>query len=68
MDSPAMAAGLQSGDILTEIDGVTIYTEESYENHLLSKKPGDMVEITISRQGNNGYTEIECEVEVSALK
>ncbi len=67
MDSPAMAAGIQSGDILTEIDGVTVYTTESYENQLLSIKPGKAVKVLIQRQGSEGYKEIECEVEVSIL-
>ena len=67
MDSPAMAAGLQSGDVLTEIDGVTVYTTESYENQLLSIKPGKVIKVLIQRQGSEGYTEIECEVEVSVL-
>lgn len=67
MDSPAMAAGIQSGDILTEIDGVTVYTTDSYENQLLSIKPGKAVKVLIQRQGSEGYTEIECKVEVSVL-
>lgn len=67
MDSPAMAAGLQSGDVLAEINGVTVYTEESYEGQLLSTTPGELISVLILRQGSEGYTEIECEVEVSVL-
>lgn len=67
MDSPAMAAGLQSGDVLTRMDGESIFTVDSYENKLLALSPGDMVEITIERQGTEGYTEITCMVEVSVL-
>ena len=68
MDSPAMAAGLQSGDVITRIDGENIFNVDGYESRLLSMTPGDMVEITIERQGTEGYTEITCEVEVSVLK
>lgn len=68
MDSPAMAAGLQSGDVITKIDGENIFNVDGYESRLLSMTPGDMVEITIERQGAEGYTEITCEVEVSVLK
>lgn len=68
MDSPAMAAGLQSGDVITKIDGENIFNVDGYESRLLSLSPGDMVEITIERQGAEGYTEISCRVEVSVLK
>ena len=44
MDSPALAAGLQSGDVITEMDGEAVYTVDSYESKL-ALKPGDEVEI-----------------------
>lgn len=68
MDSPAMAAGLQSGDVLTAIDGESVFTVDGYENRLLALSPGDTAEITIERQGTEGYAEITCTVEVSVLK
>ena len=68
MDSPAMAAGLQSGDVLTKMDGDSIFTVDGYENRLLELTPGDTVKITFERQGTDGYTEIDCEVEVSVLQ
>lgn len=68
MDSPAMAAGLQSGDVLTKMDGDSIFTADGYENRLLELAPGDTVKITFERQGTDGYTEIDCEVEVSVLQ
>lgn len=68
MDSPAMAAGLQSGDVLTAVDGESVFTVDGYENKLLALSPGDTAEITIERQGTEGYTEITCTVEVSVLK
>ena len=68
MDSPAMAAGLQSGDVLTKMDGDSIFTVDGYENRLLELTPGDTVKITVERQGTDGYTEIDCEVEVSVLQ
>lgn len=68
MDSPAMAAGLQSGDVLTAVDGESVFTVDGYENKLLALSPGDTAEITIERQGTEGYAEITCTVEVSVLK
>lgn len=67
MDSPAMAAGLQSGDVIVEMDGDVIFTGDGYENKLLSLTPGDTVEVVVKRQGTEGYTEITCMVEVGIL-
>lgn len=68
MNSPAMAAGLQSGDVITEMDGDPILTVDSYENKLLSLTPGESVEIVVERQGTDGYKEITCTVSVSVLQ
>lgn len=68
MDSPAMAAGLQSGDVITKMGGDAIFTVDSYENKLLSLTPGEQVKITVERQGNDGYKSITCTVDVSVLK
>lgn len=68
MDSPALAAGLQSGDVITEMDGEAVYTVDSYESRLLALKPGDEVEIVVQRQGAEKYEEITCTVQVGVLK
>ena len=68
MDSPAMAAGLQSGDVITKVGKEAIFTVDGYENALLSLTPGKSVEVVVQRQGNDGYTEIICTVEVSVLQ
>lgn len=67
MDSPAMAAGLQSGDVLVEMNGESIMSDEMYESALLSLEPGSTVEVVINRQGIDGYYEVTCQVEVSVL-
>lgn len=68
MDSPAMAAGLQSGDVIVEMDGMQVLTEEAYERKILELSPGDVVEVIIKRQGNEGYVNIRCGVEAGSLK
>ena len=68
MDSPAMAAGLQSGDVITEIDGDAVISVDGYQTKVLSLTPGDVVDVTIQRQGKDGYTEIKCPVTVSVLQ
>ena len=68
MDSPALAAGLQSGDVITEMGGEAVYTVDSYESKLLALEPGDEVEIVVQRQGAEKYEEITCTVQVGVLK
>lgn len=68
MDSPAMAAGAQSGDVITSVNGEQIFTVEGYEKTLLALEPGETVEVAVRRQGAEGYTEILCEVEISVLQ
>lgn len=68
MDSPAMAAGLQSGDVIVEMDGNTVYDESVYEQRMAQVKPGDNVRIIIKRQSADGYVSIRCDVEASKLK
>lgn len=68
MDSPAMAAGLQSGDVIVEMDGTAVYDESAYERRLSQVKPGDNVRIIIKRQSADGYVSIRCDVEASKLK
>ena len=68
MDSPALAAGLQSGDVITEMGGEAVYTVDSYESKLLALEPGDEVEIVVQRQGAEKYEEIACTVQVGVLK
>lgn len=68
MDSPAMLAGLQSGDVITEMDGVTIFDEVAYERRMLQIKPGDKVRIIIKRQSADGYVSIRCDVEAARLQ
>lgn len=68
MDSPAMAAGIQSGDVIVEMDGVAVYDEATYERKMSQVKPGDNVRLIIKRQSNNGYVSLRCDVEASKLK
>lgn len=68
MDSPAMAAGLQKGDVITKMDGEAIYSVDSYESKLLDIKPGERVKIVVERQSTGGYKEVTCTVDVSILQ
>ncbi len=51
-NSPAGNAGLQRGDIITGIDGVSLDGNHSYLNTLFNYKPGDQVTLSVWRNGN----------------
>lgn len=68
MDSPAMAAGLQSGDVITNVDGEAIYNVDSFESKLLTLTPGEEVRIVVERQSADGYKEITCTAEIRVLQ
>jgi putative serine protease PepD len=51
---PAAKAGLQQGDVITEIDGQTATTNVQLQELTLTKKPGDTVAIGFVRDGKTG--------------
>ncbi len=53
--SPAAAAGLQVGDVITEIDGTALTSDSSLPQIVNSHKPGDTVTLTVER-GNQTLT------------
>lgn len=50
-DSPADKAGLQPGDIITEIDGVLLDEDNSVVSVIGRKRVGDTIEIKVNRDG-----------------
>jgi serine protease Do len=48
---PADKAGVQEGDVITQIDNIAIDEKRSLVSVLSSKKPGDTVRLTINRDG-----------------
>lgn len=68
MDSPAMNAGLQSGDVIVEMNGTTITDVSGYTEKLLSLSPGESISIAVERQGTDGYTKITCTAVAGVLE
>ncbi len=52
IDSPAMAAGIQSGDVVTRVENTEITTYNELLGILQSSKPGDVLTVTLTRQGH----------------
>lgn len=68
MDSPAMKAGIQSGDIITAINDTVITSFEQYTEILAQYKPEETVSVVIKRQGNSEYREITIPIILGKMK
>ena len=67
-NSPAMYAGLQSGDVIVKINGISVETDVDYSDTISEFIPGTTCEITVKRQSGNSYYDITYEVEIDVLK
>ena len=65
-DSPAMAAGIQSGDVITKIDGTKVASLSAYHTALMDEKSGIEVKVEGMRQGAGGYVDIEFTVMIGS--
>ena len=64
-DSPAMTAGIQSGDILFRADGTEIATMEEYSTLLQKLDEGHRLKLTLYRRSPAGeYVEVEFSVSI----
>lgn len=68
MDSPAMLAGIQSGDVIISLDGEEINSMSAYSQKLLTLIPGESCEVEVKRQSTSGYSVIKCQVEPGVIK
>ena len=48
-DSPAAAAGLETGDVITAVDGDAVDAESDLADHILPHQPGDEIRLTVMR-------------------
>lgn len=62
MDSPAMQAGIQSGDVIVKLGTVKISSFEEYHEALLKLVPETSTTVTVMRQGQDGYQEMTIDV------
>ncbi len=51
-DSPAQRAGLQSGDVIVEMDGQPVGPLGAFRNRVASLKPDRQVQLVVLREGN----------------
>ena len=58
MDSPAMLAGIQAGDVVTAMDDNAVSSFSNYCTQLMRMEPGQNVELTVMRQAQDEYREM----------
>lgn len=62
MDSPAMTAGIQSGDVIIQINDTEIASYNELLNVLYNSSPEDVITITLMRQGIDSFQEMKVTV------
>jgi serine protease Do len=67
-DSPAMKAGIQHGDVITNINGEVVQTDTVFSQKISQLIPGTSCEITLKRQNGNEYYEVKCTVTIGVLE
>ena len=58
MDSPAFYAGLQSGDVITQLNGNTVLTIQEFSEKLYQCSNGENITVTVKRAGRDEYREL----------
>ena len=67
-ESPAMRAGLQSGDVIVKVNDTVILTDAEFSKKIENLIPGTRCEIQVKRQSGDAYYDVTCEVEIGKIK
>ncbi|MCM1193498.1 MAG: PDZ domain-containing protein [Butyrivibrio sp.] len=68
MESPAMLAGIQQGDVIVAVGDREVTGFNDYTGALMLYEPGQTVDITIMRQSQEEYKEMNFSIEVGEAK
>ena len=68
IDSPAMDAGLQSGDVIRSVAGQEVVSAEQFREVLLQLTPKETYSVTGMREGTKGYKKITCKLKAGVLQ
>ncbi len=68
MDSPAMRAGIQRGDVIVYVDDKSVSGFNAYSNILMQMEPGQTVTVTVMRQAQEEYKEMEFSIELGGVR
>ena len=68
MDSPAMAGGIQPGDIITSMSGQQVTNLKDVRSILLKCSNGQSIQVVCQRPDKDGYQELEATVQLTILQ
>ncbi|MET7933650.1 trypsin-like peptidase domain-containing protein, partial [Streptomyces sp. NPDC005322] len=57
-DGPGDKAGIKSGDVITEVDGVRVHSGQELIVKVRSHRPGDRLRLTVKRDGDERTVEL----------
>ena len=66
LESPAMKAGIQAGDIIVEMDDKDVTSMSMFSSYLQKMESGESVKVVIMRQSQGVYKESELEITLSS--
>ena len=64
LDSPALNAGIQSGDVITRLGTAEISSYRDYMEQMMKYQPGDEAVITVQRYSKGEFQEMTFEVTI----
>ena len=68
MDSPAMREGIQRGDVITMLDDKIVANYDGYSNQLMQMEEGQTVVVTVMRQAQEEYKEMQFSIELGGVR
>ncbi len=68
MDSPAMLAGIQQGDVLVQLADKKISNYTEYTNMLMQLQAGETVEVMVMRQAQDAYKEMKFSIVLGEVR
>lgn len=67
IDSPAMDAGIQNGDVIVKLGTTDINSFNDYKDAMLKCQPDDLMMVTVKRKGRMEYVELSYEITLGKL-
>ena len=67
IDSPAMEAGIQNGDVIVKLGTTNITSFSDYKDAMLKCQPDDLMMVTVKRMGRDEYVELSYEITLGKL-
>ena len=68
MDSPAMLAGIQQGDVIVAANGQKIQSFADYSSVVIQNNVGQLIEFTVMRQVQEEYNEMNFKITLAETK